>query len=106
MLDCCGVSSPSDPNQSLYDLEDSEMSNYPYRELIGSLMYLAVGTRPDIAHAVGVVSRFMENPRMIHERATKRIVKYIKKTLNFGILYTSSKSIEAQSKAMLIMRDA
>lgn len=73
----------------------------------GRRMFFGLGNRAKSrSHAVGVVSRFMENPRMIHERATKRIVKYIKKTLNFGILYTSSKSIEAQSKAMLIMRDA
>lgn len=51
-------------------------------------MYLAIGTRPDIAYAVSVASRFLEKPTVVHERATKRILRYIKKTLNFGILYT------------------
>lgn len=92
MQNCNGVASPSDVNQTLYHFDESEKSKYPYRELIGSLMYLAVGTRPDISHAVGMVSRFMENPTVAHEAAAKRIVKYIRKTINFGILYNCSKS--------------
>ena len=38
------------------------MSSVPYASAVGSLMYAMVWTRPDIAHAVGVVSRYMENP--------------------------------------------
>lgn len=85
---CHGISTPSDPNQSLHDFDESEPSNYAYRSLIGSLMYLAIGTRPDIAYAVSVASRFLEKPTVVHERAAKRILRYIKRTLNFGILYT------------------
>lgn len=90
MQNCDGVSTPSDTNQAMHNFDESEPSSYPYRELIGSLMYLAVGTRPDIAHAVAVASRFLEKPTVVHERAAKRILKYINKTLNFGILYLSS----------------
>lgn len=53
-------------------------------------MYLAIGTRPDIAYAVSVASRFLEKPTIVHERAGKRILRYIKKTLNFGLLYTKN----------------
>ena len=42
------------------------MAKVPYSSVIGSLMYAMVCTRPDIAHAVGVVSRFLENPRKEH----------------------------------------
>lgn len=87
---CNGISTPSDSNQPLHDFVESELSNYAYRNLIGSLMYLAIGTRPDIAHAVSVAIRFLEKPTVVHERAAKRILRYIKKTLNFGILYTQN----------------
>lgn len=53
-------------------------------------MYLSVGTRPDIAHAVGIASRYLENPTVVHERHVKRILKYLKGTINFGLLYINS----------------
>lgn len=61
------------------DLEDTTM----YRQLVGSLIYLTL-TRPDIAYAVGVVSRFMQNPKKPHFR---RILRYMKGTLDYGLLY-------------------
>lgn len=97
---CNGISTPSDPNQSLHDFVEAEPSNYQYRNLIGSLMYLAIGTRADLAYAVFVASRYLENPTVVHERAAKRILRYIKKTINFGILYTqNSLEIKAYSDA-------
>ena len=42
--------------------EKEGMTKVPYSLAVGSLMYAMVCTRPDIAHAVGVVSRFLENP--------------------------------------------
>jgi len=42
--------------------EKKEMSRVPYYFTLGSLMYVMICTRPDIAHAVGVVSRFLSNP--------------------------------------------
>lgn len=96
MENCHGVTTPVDPNQTMYNYEESDTSTYPYRELIGSLMYLAVGTRPDIAYAVGIASRFLEKPSVVHERAAKRILKYLKRTINFGISYLGSKTNELQ----------
>lgn len=90
MVECTPVMTPSDPNQPMCSFENSESSKFPYRELIGSLMYLAVATRPDIAHAVGIVSRYLEKPTTTHERAAKRILKYIKGTINFGIFFPSN----------------
>lgn len=92
MENCHGVATPGDPNQSMYSNDESDQSTYPYRELIGSLMYLAIGTRADIAHALGIASRFVEKPSIMHERTAKRILKYSKKTINFGILYLSSEA--------------
>lgn len=86
---CNPVFIPSDPNQNLHDFGDSKKSKYPYRELVGSLMYLAVATYPDISYAVGNISRYMEKPTIVHEQAAKRILKYLKGTCSYGIFYSS-----------------
>jgi hypothetical protein len=58
-------------------MEDiAKMHDIPYREAVGSLMYLALATRPDVAYAVGVVSRFSNNPGIVHWEAVKRVFKY------------------------------
>uniref|UniRef100_A0A2N9ECD3 thiamine diphosphokinase n=1 Tax=Fagus sylvatica TaxID=28930 RepID=A0A2N9ECD3_FAGSY len=56
--------------------EQAYMSKVPYASAIGSLMYAMVCTRPDIAYAVGVVSRYMSNPRKQHWEAVKWILRY------------------------------
>jgi hypothetical protein len=58
-----------------------------YRRVIGSLRYL-VNTRPDIAYAVGMASRFMESPNKEHWAVVKRIVRYVAGTLDYGCKYT------------------
>lgn len=90
MEECNALAIPCDPNQILGKFEEAEQSTYPYRQLIGSLMYLSVGTRPDISFAVGYVSRYMERPTRVHVEAAKRILRYIKGTEQFGILYEGS----------------
>ena len=58
--------------------EQDHMSKIPYASAIGSLTYAMVCTRPDIAHAVGVVSRYMSNPGKQHWEAVKWILRYLK----------------------------
>ncbi|GKV32746.1 hypothetical protein SLEP1_g41331 [Rubroshorea leprosula] len=59
--------------------EEAEyMKNVPYASAVGSLMYAMVCTRPDIAHAVGVVSRFLSNPGKQHWAAVKWIFRYLR----------------------------
>eukprot|EP00253_Pinus_taeda_P027748 PITA_27748 len=62
-----------------------------YKSIVGSLMYLTA-TRPDIMHAVSLISRFMERPKETHWQAAKRILRYVNGTKGFGILYSSSES--------------
>ena len=57
-----------------------------YRSIIGSLRYL-VNTRPDIAYVVGIVSRYMEEPRGGHWTAVKQILRYLAGTVHFGVVY-------------------
>ncbi|KAL2236675.1 UNVERIFIED_CONTAM: Retrovirus-related Pol polyprotein from transposon TNT 1-94 [Sesamum indicum] len=60
------------------DSERAKMRVTPYASAIGSLMYAMICTRPDIAHAVGVVSHFMSNPGMMHWEAVKWILRYLR----------------------------
>ncbi len=53
------------------------MKKVPYREAVGSLLYLARTTRPDIAFAVGQVSQYCQNPGNGHWSAVKRIISYL-----------------------------
>jgi len=62
--------------------EMEEMRRIPYRSAVGSLMYLMIATRPDIAYAVGVVSRFLENPGKFHWQAVKHILRYVRGTVD------------------------
>ena len=68
----------------------SEMKAYPYRELIGKLLYLAIATRPDIAYVVGVLCRFVENPGLAHWYAAKRVLRYLRGTTGMKLVYSRS----------------
>ncbi|XP_074336190.1 secreted RxLR effector protein 161-like [Apium graveolens] len=57
-----------------------------FKSLVGGLRYL-VHTRPNITFLVGIVSRFMEKPTTVHLNAAKRILRYMKGTLNFVLVY-------------------
>ena len=60
--------------------EEEKMSKVPYASSVGSLMYSMVCTRLDIAHAVGVVSRYMSHPGIEHCNAIKWILRYLRGT--------------------------
>jgi ATP-binding cassette subfamily B (MDR/TAP) protein 1 len=70
--------------------ERADMERVPYASAIGSLMYAMVCTRPDIAHAVGVVSRYMSNPGKQHWEAVKWILRYLKGTVDHAICFEGS----------------
>ena len=59
-----------------------------YRQLVGSLLYLT-HSRLDLSYAIGVVSRYMQEPHELHWKATKRILRYVKETTSYGIHYAS-----------------
>jgi hypothetical protein len=72
--------------------EKKEMTNVPFMECIGSVMHLTHLTRPDIAYTVGQVSRYSQNPGKEHWKALKRILAYLQKTINFGLLFGGGRS--------------
>ena len=69
--------------------EEKDMANVPYVSLVRALMYAAIGTRPDIAFAVGALSRFLSNPRRRHWNEAKHILSYLKGTSDYAIRYSS-----------------
>lgn len=102
MANCREASTPAEVSGRCFPEDNSwEVTAFPFREAVGSLMYLAIATRPDIAYAVGVVCRYMDCPKSVHINAVKRIFKYLQATRNLGIsfLKNSNLSISGYSDA-------
>jgi len=72
------------------DDELQQMKSIPYRQAVGSLLWLALGTRPDISYAVGQVAKFNANPGLVHWNAVLKIFRYLKHTGSMGIIYKYS----------------
>ena len=70
--------------------ERDHMSKVPYASAIGSLMYAVVCKRPNIAHAVGVVSRFISRPGKQHWEAIKWILRYLKGSSDTYLCFTGA----------------
>ena len=64
------------------------MADIPYRSVVGSLMYLAVRTRPDLSMAVSALSRHCQAPQPEHWEAAKRVLRYVKGTAGEGLGYS------------------
>jgi hypothetical protein len=70
--------------------EIKKMARVPYANAIGSLMYAMMCTQSDICYAVGLVSRFQSNPGQSHWKAVKRILRYLKGTIDYVLCYKGS----------------
>ncbi|KAF8626556.1 hypothetical protein AX17_006532, partial [Amanita inopinata Kibby_2008] len=88
------VSTPMDPSHRLTTdqspkstMEIACMAKVPYREAVGMLMYAALGTRPDIAYAIQVLSTFSKNPGEAHWEAAKRVLRYLKGMRDVWLMY-------------------
>jgi hypothetical protein len=64
-----------------------DKSRFPYAELVGSLLYLASCTRPDIAQAVGALSRYMAHPTVHHWSVAKGVLRYLAGTADLGLVF-------------------
>ncbi|KAJ4981753.1 hypothetical protein NE237_032590 [Protea cynaroides] len=90
MSDCKPINTLVEIGIKLSKNEDGEMVDLTFfKSLVRSLRYLTC-IRPDILYGVGLVSHYMEAPTTTHWKTTKRILRYIKSTLNFGLFYLSS----------------
>ncbi|XP_074297572.1 secreted RxLR effector protein 161-like [Silene latifolia] len=88
--DCSPVSTPMDPRVKLIPNTGDAISQLEYLQVIGCLMYAMMRTRPDIAYAVGKLSRYTSNPSTHHGLAVKRVLKYLKKSMNYCLTYTGN----------------
>jgi hypothetical protein len=91
LTNCNGKATPLSISTKLIKEPDNPLdtTEYHYSELVGSLLYLSVCTRPDITQAVGALTRFMATPSMTHWQAAKGVLRYLAGTLNYGITYSS-----------------
>ena len=95
MADCKSQKTPADvkrlsKSDCTSDPKERNFSSTLYHSVVGSLVYLAHTTRPDIAIAVNAVSRYVNNPGNTHWIAVKRILRYLKGTLSLGLTYNKS----------------
>ena len=95
MENCKPVSTPLEPNTKYQPLAEDEkpVDVKEYQIAIGSITYVTTISRPDLSAALGILSKFMANPGTEHWKGIKRILRYIKGTLNYGLLYSCDGTI-------------
>ena len=85
MEDCKGARTPMEKGLQLSEASSNETSTNPYRELLGRLMYLMLSVRPDLCYPVGYLGRFQQNPSEQHWLALKRVLRYLKESLQLEL---------------------
>ena len=91
MEDSKPQSTPLEVGVSLSKKEGTPLEDTSeYSEVLGSLMYLACNTRPDLCHSVSMLARFMSQPTDLHWQALKRILRYLKGSVDRCITYATT----------------
>ncbi|GJS59835.1 zinc finger, CCHC-type containing protein [Tanacetum coccineum] len=92
-FDCTPVSTPMDTSEKLMPNNGQAVSQLEYSRVIGCLMYVMTCTRPNIAFAVGKLSRYTSNLGTQYWQAIQRVSKYLKKTMDYRLKYTGYPSV-------------
>jgi hypothetical protein len=96
MINCKPISAPlaerlttpdQPPDKEEQEQLDADNVTKQHPKLVGALLYLSTCTRPDLAFSVYQLTRFMSAPRLIHWKALKRVLRYLKGTCDFGLMY-------------------
>ncbi|GJR31235.1 zinc finger, CCHC-type containing protein [Tanacetum coccineum] len=87
------VSTFMDTNEKLMPNNGQTVSQLEYSKVIGCLMYAMTCIRPDITFVVGKLSRYTSNPGIQHWQAIQRVLKYLKKTMDYSLTYTGYLSV-------------
>nr|XP_027239597.1 uncharacterized protein LOC113830591 [Penaeus vannamei] len=99
MSDCYARNIPCDPSiVNTSTVESDELANATlYREIVGSLIYIMTGTRPDLCYVVTKLSQYMSNPTKAQLNAAKHVLKYLKGTMMYGLTFKkSNESVQLQ----------
>ncbi|GJU81911.1 zinc finger, CCHC-type containing protein [Tanacetum coccineum] len=92
-FDCTPVSTPMDTSEKLMPNNGQTISQLEYSKVIGYLMYAITCTRPDIAFVMGKLSWYTSNPGIQHWQSFQRVLKYLKKIMDYRLMYTSYPSV-------------
>lgn len=87
MRDCRPIATPMENRLKLPKGEESKRTSKPYRELVGCVMYVSLTSRPDLAVAANYFSQFQACPNEIHWIHLRRVLRYIRGTLDLGLIY-------------------
>ena len=109
MLECKGIGTPMDANQKLHRgsrlaAEQEVVERLPYQRLVGSIMYAMIGTRPDLAYAVGVLAQHMQQPRKAHWKAAQRVLCYVQATKELKLTFQAGAGAEGGRLTGLLMQ--
>ena len=87
LADSQEAKTPMNPSADM-NVEDSQEVDCPYREAIGCLNYISLISRPDITFAVNKLARYSNSPKNVHWQAVKRVMRYLKGSIDYSITYT------------------
>ena len=96
MSDAKGRDTPMETGKVIRSLPDEEMTNKPYRSLVGCLNYPVQWTRPDIAYAVGSLSQVLNHPTDEHWKIAMNVLQYLNKTKDFGLVLRGSNALDVK----------
>ena len=102
MNDCRPIGTPLEENSKLSkndcpqegSEEQFRMSKTNFRSLIGCLNYLALSSRPDICFAANALRLLVENPRAVHWKAAKRVLRYLRGTMNQTLTFRKTQNLD------------
>ena len=97
MTECNTKSIPCDLSTVKIEFNnDSQYLDDPriFREIVGSLIYLMTCSRPDICYVVSILSQFMSKPTVAHLNLAKFVLRYLKGTMDYGLIYTSCEKLD------------
>ena len=87
MGDCKAVGTPAEGVLNRVSIEEGGTADKQYMSIVGSLLYAATVTRPDIAFAVQALGRHMQASKQEHMIAAKRVLRYLQGTKKIGLIY-------------------
>ncbi|UYV77867.1 hypothetical protein LAZ67_15002623, partial [Cordylochernes scorpioides] len=93
METCKEVPTPGSKEINLDNhIEDDNCDQHTYQEALGMLMFLAVNTRPDIAYITSKLSQYSRQPKQMHWTAIKRVMRYLRGTIDLGVKFEREKT--------------